>query len=88
MRRLSDRSSPPVVRPGARKVGLNSGGSSGCAHRRTAPFEDPARITRTAGQDVPAHLVQGAYEICPVCFWEDDQDADAVPRRPNGRWVW
>ncbi|QQN78626.1 hypothetical protein IPZ77_15100 [Streptomyces sp. XC 2026] len=37
---------------------------------------------------MPAHLVQGAYEICPVCFWEDDQDADAVPRRPNGRWVW
>lgn len=41
---------------------------------------------------VPAQPVRGGYEICPVCFWEDDgqgdQDADAVPRGPPGRWVW
>ncbi|WP_079032275.1 CPCC family cysteine-rich protein [Streptomyces specialis] len=32
---------------------------------------------------------RGGYEICPVCFWEDDgqddQDADRVRGGPNGR---
>ncbi|MFD7947021.1 CPCC family cysteine-rich protein [Streptomyces sp. NPDC059744] len=32
---------------------------------------------------------RGSYEICPVCFWEDDgqddQDADRVRGGPNGR---
>ncbi|WP_210332701.1 CPCC family cysteine-rich protein [Methylosinus sp. H3A] len=31
---------------------------------------------------------RGAYEICPVCFWEDDgqddHDADEVRGGPNG----
>ncbi|MFF2364837.1 CPCC family cysteine-rich protein [Streptomyces sp. NPDC058122] len=32
---------------------------------------------------------RGSYQICPVCFWEDDgqddQDADRVRGGPNGR---
>lgn len=32
---------------------------------------------------------RGGYEICPVCFWEDDgqddQDADVIRGGPNGK---
>ncbi len=32
---------------------------------------------------------RGGYDICPVCFWEDDgqddEDADTVRGGPNGR---
>jgi hypothetical protein len=34
-------------------------------------------------------LLRGGFEICPVCYWEDDgqddEDADVVRGGPNGK---
>lgn len=56
-------------------------------HSTTAePGEDlyrcPCCRCKTLGE-------RGGFEICPVCFWEDDgqddQDADSIRGGPNGR---
>jgi hypothetical protein len=48
---------------------------------RGAPFACPCCASLT----LPA---RGQYELCPVCFWEDDgqddPDADVVRGGPNG----
>ena len=46
------------------------------------PYRCPCCGCKTLGE-------RGGYEICPVCFWEDDgqddHDADVVHGGPNGR---
>jgi hypothetical protein len=45
------------------------------------PLRCPCCFCRTLGE-------RGGFEICPVCFWEDDgqdeHDADVVRGGPNG----
>lgn len=49
------------------------------------PGEGPFACPCCASSTLPA---RGEYELCPVCFWEDDgqddHDADVVRRGPNG----
>lgn len=49
------------------------------------PEEGPYQCPCCAAVTLPA---RGAYELCPVCFWEDDgqdeSDADQVRGGPNG----
>ena len=46
------------------------------------PLRCPCCCCQTLGE-------RGAFEICPVCFWEDDgqddYDADVVRGGPNGK---
>lgn len=39
---------------------------------------------------LPTLIERGAYDICPVCWWEDDgqddADSDLVSGGPNGRY--
>jgi hypothetical protein len=50
-------------------------------HTEGEAFRCPCCDYKTLGE-------RGGYEICPVCFWEDDgqddHDADAIRGGPNG----
>jgi hypothetical protein len=42
----------------------------------------PCRCCRYLALDEPAN---GSFEICPVCFWEDDNIQNADPTYSGGR---
>jgi hypothetical protein len=56
--------------------------SASVTTRREGPYRCPCCHRRTLGE-------RAGFEICPVCFWEDDgqddHDADIVRGGPNGR---
>ena len=60
---------------------LKALGSGSVRGREEGPYRCPCCHKLTLGE-------RGGFEICPVCFWEDDgqdeHDADVVRGGPNG----
>ncbi|MFG2817696.1 CPCC family cysteine-rich protein [Streptomyces sp. NPDC048410] len=66
--------------------GLHQSGNTWCQGR---PLDKTARVSRRfpcpcCGHQVFARMMPGSYEICPICFWEDDHVQFRWPTMAGG----